>query len=150
MRAVPTPICDRVRSQVSLELDGELSELERMMVARHLERCADCQAFRDRAVEITSTMRTAPLERFERGVVLPRLRRGRLLVARDLAVRATATAAGIAIVLGLGLGERGVFDGGRSTPVRSAYLDSPNAEAQIIRELRDYQIARSQSDIRPI
>ncbi len=79
MRAVPSLICDRVRSQVSLSLDGELSELERMMVARHLERCVDCRAFSDGAVEITNKIRTAPLERFERRVVLPRLHRGRLV-----------------------------------------------------------------------
>ena len=150
MRAVPTLVCDRVRSQVSLELDGELSELERMMVARHLDHCADCLAFRDGAVETTNTIRTAPLERFERRVALPRLHRGRLIAARDVALRATAAAAGIAIVLGLGLGERGVLDGNRPTPTRAAYLDSPNAEAQIIRELRNYQIARSQSGVRPI
>jgi Putative zinc-finger len=150
MRAVPTLICDRVRSQVSLELDGELSELERMMVARHLDRCTDCRAFRDGAVETTNEIRTAPFERFERRVALPRQHRGRLLAAREIAFRATGMAAGIALVLGLGLSERGILDGNRPTPTRSAYLDSPSAEAQIIRELRDYRIAQTRSDVRPI
>jgi anti-sigma factor RsiW len=149
MRAVPTLICDRVRSQVSLSLDGELSELERMMVARHLERCADCRAFHDGVVEVTNKIRTAPLERFERRVVLPRLHRGRLIVARDIAVRVGATAAGIAIVVGLGLGERGVLGPGQQRP-RAAYLDSPSTEAKLIRELRDYRIAQTRSDVRPI
>jgi anti-sigma factor RsiW len=149
MRAVPTLICDRVRSQISLSLDGELSELERMMVARHLERCADCRVFHDRVVEVTNKIRTAPLERFERRVVLPRLHRGRLIAARDVAVRVGATAAGIAIVVGLGLGERGVLGPAQQRP-RAAYLDSPSTEAKLIRELRDYRIAQTRSDVRPI
>ena len=149
MRAVPKLICDRVRSQVSLSLDGELSELERMMVARHLERCVDCRAFHDGAVEVTNKIRTAQLERFERRVVLPRLHRGRLVAVRDVAVRVGATAAGIAIVLGLGLGERGVLGPAQQRP-RAAYLDSPSTEAKLIRELRDYRIAQTRSDVRPI
>lgn len=150
MRAVPTLICHRVRSQVSLELDGELSELERLMLARHVERCADCRAFRDGVGETTNAIRSAPYERFERRVVLPRLHRGRLYAARDIAVRATGMAAGIALVLGLGLGERGVLDGNRPAPSRSAYLDSPNTENQLIRELRAYRISQNRSDVRPI
>jgi len=150
MRAVPTLICDRVRSQVSLELDGELSELERMMVARHIERCGDCRAFRDGAAEITDQIRTAPLEPFERRVALPRLHRGRLLVARDIAVRASATAAGLALVLGLAFGERGALGKTQERPSRSAYVDTPNGEMQLIRELRDYRIAQNRSDVRPI
>jgi anti-sigma factor RsiW len=147
MRAVPTLICDRVRGQVSLELDGELSELERMMVARHLERCGDCRAFRDGVLEVTNRIRSTPLEGFERRVVLPRLHRGRLLGARDVALRVGATAAGIALVLGLGLSQLNVRP---TRPARAAYLDSPNAEAKIIRELRDYRIAQYRSDARPI
>jgi predicted anti-sigma-YlaC factor YlaD len=150
MQVVPSVICDRVRSQVSLELDRELSEFERLMVARHLEGCAGCRSFRDRAVEIAHEMRSAPFERFERRVVLPRIHRGRLRVARDVAVRASAMAAGLLMVLGLGLGERGVLDSGQSKQVRAAYLDSPNTEMKLIRELRDYRIARSHSDARPI
>ena len=151
MQVVPSLICDRVRSQVSLELDGELSELERLMVARHLERCADCCSFRDRAAEIVHEMRSAPFEGFERRVVLPRIHRGRLRAARDVTVRASAMAAGLLMVLGLGLGERGVLNsGGQSNQARAAYLDSPNTEAKLIRELRDYRIAQSHSDARPI
>jgi predicted anti-sigma-YlaC factor YlaD len=125
MQVVPNLICDRVRSQVSLELDGELSELERLMVARHLERCADCRSFRDRAAEIVHEMRSAPFERFERRVVLPRIHRGRLRVARDVTVRASAMAAGLLMVLGLGLGERGVLDSGQTKQTRARHRHRP-------------------------
>jgi putative zinc finger protein len=151
MEAAVNLVCHRVRSQVSLDLDGGLSELERMMVSRHVERCADCRAFHDGVTQVAEQMRNAPLEPFRRSVVLPRLHRGRILAARDIALRVSATAAGVALVLGLGLSERGVLEpGGRSDQARAAYLDSPNTEQKIIRELRDYRLVQSRSDIRPI
>jgi len=54
--------CERIRSQVSLLLDGELSHLERRMVARHLEGCAGCRAFEETATDFTRELRAAPLE----------------------------------------------------------------------------------------
>ena len=49
----PLSVCARVREQVSLELDGELSQLEQRMLAAHLERCAAC-ADRTRPTSETS------------------------------------------------------------------------------------------------
>ncbi len=54
--------CERVRSQFCLLLDGELSQLERRMVARHLEDCAGCRAFGETATAFTRELREAPLE----------------------------------------------------------------------------------------
>ena len=54
--------CERVRGQVSLELDGELSQLERAMLAAHVVRCADCRAYRAEVHAFTRELRTAPLE----------------------------------------------------------------------------------------
>jgi anti-sigma factor RsiW len=75
MSAVPrTVVCDRVRAQISLRLDGELSQLESRMLASHLERCADCRAYEADVVRITEDIRSAPLERMQRPIVvrLPR------------------------------------------------------------------------------
>lgn len=63
MTVVPrSVVCDRVRSQVSLRVDGELSQLESRMVDSHLVRCAECRAFEAGAVAVTEQLRTAPLE----------------------------------------------------------------------------------------
>src|SRR5215211_2299466 len=90
--------CDRVRLQLSLELDGGLSQLERPMLAVHLARCADCRAYRADAREFTSLLRTAPLERLSEPVTAWRARR-RLLPAR---LSAAAGAALAFAVVGLG------------------------------------------------
>jgi anti-sigma factor RsiW len=71
----PSVICDRVRSQVSLELDDELSQLEHAMVSAHLERCSECSAYRDEVATFTSALRSTPLERMERPIALRRPRR---------------------------------------------------------------------------
>ena len=54
--------CERVRVQVSLELDGELSQLERAMLAAHVARCADCRAYRSEVHAFTRALRAAVLE----------------------------------------------------------------------------------------
>jgi predicted anti-sigma-YlaC factor YlaD len=62
---VPSPhpvACERVRSQVSLEVDGELSQLERAMLAAHVLRCADCRAYRSDVDAFTRVLRAAALE----------------------------------------------------------------------------------------
>ncbi len=37
--------CERAREWTSLRLDGELSELEQVLLASHLDRCAGCSAY---------------------------------------------------------------------------------------------------------
>src|SRR5215211_1338373 len=97
--------CDRVRLQLSLELDGGLSQLERPMLAVHLARCADCRAYRADAREFTSLLRTAPLERLSEPVTVSRSRR-RLLPAR------LSAAAGAALAFAVvGLGTQLMFSG---------------------------------------
>jgi hypothetical protein len=62
LRTGHSAACDRVRSQISLELDGELSQLERAMVAAHVVRCGGCRAFRSGVTSVTRELRAAPLE----------------------------------------------------------------------------------------
>ena len=56
-------VCERVRAQVSLQLDEELSELERRMMESHLARCPECGAFEQDMAMLTQSLRDAPLER---------------------------------------------------------------------------------------
>jgi anti-sigma factor RsiW len=54
--------CDRSREWISLELDGELSELERARLHRHLELCAGCARHASVVRTVTREIRAAPVE----------------------------------------------------------------------------------------
>ena len=90
MGVVTSLTCERVRGQISLLLDAELSELERRMVTAHLERCPDCHAFEETAAAFTAELRAAPFEPFQGQVVVRRPRR--------LPFAATQVAAAAAVV----------------------------------------------------
>ena len=75
LRTGHSAACDRVRAQVSLELDGELSQLERAMVAAHVVRCGGCRAFRSGATAVTRELRAAALEQPPPSVLVRRPRR---------------------------------------------------------------------------
>jgi predicted anti-sigma-YlaC factor YlaD len=87
-------ICDRVRSQISLELDEELSQLERAMVAAHLERCPECLAYEREVAAFTTALREAPLEQMTSPVAVRRTRR---YVAARLQVGVAAAVAIVAL-----------------------------------------------------
>jgi hypothetical protein len=67
--------CERARESVSLQLDGELPELEVDSLETHLLLCPDCAAWAEQVRVVTVGLRGAafetPVERF----ILPRLRR---------------------------------------------------------------------------
>ncbi len=89
--------CSRVRAQVSLRLDDELSQLERRMVTAHIERCHDCRLFADEIEEFTLQLRAAPLMALERPIAVRRPRRLSILrmqtgVAAVLALAAVGLA----------------------------------------------------------
>ena len=91
MTSVPSPvICDRFRSQISLELDGELSQLERAMLGSHLDRCDGCRVFRAEAVSVTRALRETRLARLSMPVAVRRRRP--LVTARLQAAAVAATA----------------------------------------------------------
>lgn len=64
-----------MRGQVSLDLDGELSELERRMVDSHLEHCSDCRTFREDVAAFTSELRAAEPELLSQPIAVSRRRR---------------------------------------------------------------------------
>jgi len=68
-------VCERVRAQISLRLDGELSELERRMMESHITRCPACGAFEQDVAKLTQSLRDAPLERPRNPVVVQAPRR---------------------------------------------------------------------------
>jgi Putative zinc-finger len=91
MRPVRPLVCERVRGQISVGLDGELSQLERVMIASHLERCAPCQSYEHQVSAVTRMLRTAPLEPIARPVVIHR-RRGHFVGTRIQVAAAAAVA----------------------------------------------------------
>jgi predicted anti-sigma-YlaC factor YlaD len=92
MRYIDTSVsCSRVRAQVSLRLDGELSEIESRMLSAHLGRCDGCRLYAEDVEEFTSRLRAAEPLALTRPILVRRPRR--LALAR--------MQAGVAAVLAL-------------------------------------------------
>src|SRR5687767_2140963 len=143
MRKVrPSVICDRVRSQVSLELDGELSQLERAMVAAHLERCPDCRAYESEVTAFTDLLRHAPLKQLESPVVVRRPH-------RTIAARLQAGVAAAVAVAALGVASQVApeAEGPARSPSESRQIQYPS-QRQIQGEQAMLERVRSGQEIR--
>jgi anti-sigma factor RsiW len=101
--------CDRMRSSISAELDGELSEFEAIRMRGHLRVCASCQAFKADAERFATTLRSAPLEPLSRSVTVPSRRR------RAMHLRVPVAAAVAVSMIAAG----GLFEALHSSPVIS-------------------------------
>jgi predicted anti-sigma-YlaC factor YlaD len=88
--------CRSTGELVSLELDGELSELDGARLEAHLAACASCRALRSELGGMTSALRAAPLEPMSRPIALPHKVR---VFVRPLQVGAAAAV--VAVVAGL-------------------------------------------------
>jgi anti-sigma factor RsiW len=93
-------VCERVREQVSLLLDGDLSELEGRMLESHVAQCRRCAEFRASVTSFTEALRAAPLEVLEAPIVVERRRvvnvsRVQVGVAAALALAALGLGAGL-------------------------------------------------------
>jgi hypothetical protein len=126
-------VCRRGRELVSLELDGQLSELEAAQLEAHLGQCAACRAFRADLVPISAALRSAPLEQPHRSIVLPRRRHA---LAR--AVPAAAAAAAVALAVGLStiLAPSGGTSGTRLRLPYPGAAAQGNAELRLLRQVR--------------
>jgi predicted anti-sigma-YlaC factor YlaD len=82
--------CHRTRERISLDLDGELSPHESVLLERHLSHCADCALFADDVRRHTGLLRSAPLEQ------PPPLAVPHWATARRFSVRIGATVASTA------------------------------------------------------
>lgn len=93
--------CGQTRELVSLELDGELSELEAARLDAHLADCAACRELSSELGGLTLAIRTTPVEQLERPVTLPRRARWSLRPLQvGAAAAAVAIAAGLAGIVG--------------------------------------------------
>lgn len=90
----PSLVCDRIRAQISVGLDDELSQLERAMIASHVDRCPSCHEYEAGLVATTGVLRSTPLEPLGRTIAVRRSRqplvRGRTQVAAAAAVLVAA------------------------------------------------------------
>ena len=98
-------VCDRVRAQISLGLDGELSELESRMLEAHVARCEECAAYEADVVSLTGLLREAPLEPLERPIVLRRPSRRVSIARMQVGVAAALAVAVLGVVAQLGPGQ---------------------------------------------
>jgi anti-sigma factor RsiW len=97
------PGCERTREWASLELDGELSQIERVLLRAHLRRCAECADVVAELRALTRTLRAAPLERPELRVAVPVRRappRRRLAFRLAFAVSLAGAAAAFGVFVG--------------------------------------------------
>jgi predicted anti-sigma-YlaC factor YlaD len=95
--------CERAQSWASFELDGELSQLERALLATHLRRCAACAETVAGVRTLTAVLRAAPLEPLEQPVIVVTAptRKSRPLALRlALAATLAAVAAGLGVFAG--------------------------------------------------
>jgi hypothetical protein len=135
--AYPQTVCTRVREQVSLELDGELSQLEQRMLQTHLERCLRCAAYATDVRDFTERMRMAPHAFMQRPVVV---RRRRALTAVRLQVGVAAAFALAALGLGTQLAASpdqssslARFEGRPALSPTSAVLEQEQAILRVVK-----------------
>jgi ferric-dicitrate binding protein FerR (iron transport regulator) len=79
-----TTPCERASHWISLELDGELSELEQAGLVRHVARCAHCRQLQDELRGMTALLRATPLAEPIRQLTFASPRRQRARVASRL------------------------------------------------------------------
>lgn len=117
----------------SLQLDGELSELERALLDSHLARCEPCEVFVREVGAATRGLRAAELQRPVHPITLPSRRR----LVRPVHVSAAAAVLALAVGLGALVSS---FDSASSriVPVTSKFELNPvtAGENALIREVR--------------
>jgi anti-sigma factor RsiW len=82
--------CARARESVSIQLDGELPELELDRLDTHLRFCPECEAWAEQVRSVTQRLREATLEAPAERFVLPR--RGRRWAVGSAVALASAAA----------------------------------------------------------
>jgi predicted anti-sigma-YlaC factor YlaD len=139
--------CDRIREWIALELDGELSRIERALVDRHLAVCSDCTAFAAEVRGFTQALRAESLEPLARPIELPSRRR---VSVRPLQVAAAAAVALIAV--GIGSLSNSLLDGrvgARITPAAGMRVDEGKDQLRA-RQMQELTERIAQISPRPV
>ena len=133
--------CERIRAQISLEVDSELSELERRMLDAHLLRCPACSAYSTDVTDFTTMLRNAPLEQMRRAIHVHAPRRA-VFPRVHVGLAAAVAIAVVGSVLQLGLP---AFEGDTlERPSRFPTLaEGRNEMKQIVADGRDFKRHRS-------
>lgn len=123
---VPPSTCQRAREAVSLQLDGELSELGSTRLSAHLRECAACAAYAHEATAIAGRLRAAPLEQPGVAVTLSARRR-----RPGLQIAAAGAAAALAAVSSVAL-EHALRSSERAGQTATQAITSPSLQQDII------------------
>jgi predicted anti-sigma-YlaC factor YlaD len=114
--------CERARQWASIELDGELSTFERVLLRAHLAHCPPCREFRSETNGLTNALRMAPLEQLDHPIEIGRVRRLRLRLAPAAAAMAVAA---------VGLGSILATSAVRSSSVATSHSRTPAVTAEL-------------------
>lgn len=126
--------CQKAREAVSLELDGELSELGSARLAAHLRDCETCAAYASDLTTFTAGLRSAPLESPRTQIAIRRSR-------RRAGVAATAAAA-VAVAAGLSVTVQSLRGGGSAPrPVATVFAPRPASSSLLFRQRDPLEIA---------
>ena len=90
--------CERAQRTLSVALDTELSQFERVHLLAHLEDCEPCRAFEVRIADITKAVRAAPFERLPAPVRVPVARVSWRFAGRLASAGAAAAVAAVAFL----------------------------------------------------
>jgi hypothetical protein len=129
--------CGRARELISLQLDGELSELGCTRLAAHLGGCAGCRDFAHGAEATALALRASSLEQPSRQILLPQRRHATLRAVQVGAVAAVllvATSIGTFATFGSNARRTNL-----ALPIR-ATGGSEQTELVIVRNLRLQEI----------
>jgi anti-sigma factor RsiW len=134
--------CERAHAWASLDLDGELSQLERALLGAHLARCADCAHSVAEMRALADVLRGAPLERPARPLYAPAPVPGqrRRVMALRLAAAATLAVAAAGLGVFAGSFDRGTPAGPAPSQPEIALLPSADDD------LRDRRVLRPRSE----
>lgn len=137
--------CGRARAWISQELDGELSQIERLFLAPHVRRCSACARFAEEVRGFTKVVRSTPLESPAFTLELPAQKPARTRVVARVAI-ATAL-----VSLAGGLGVLAGSGGGGSSETTSAVGDIALVVPRSAdRELRDLRRVKAEQRREPI
>ncbi len=75
MELIRPESCERARQWASQRVDGELSQLERACLERHIGGCMHCRSFAGQVAEVGALLRSAPLVRLSQPVRIELLAR---------------------------------------------------------------------------